>query len=380
MKSVELCDVTLREGEQTPGAVFNTEDKLEIAKMLDEFGVAQIQVSFPGLDRKRLEETKQICELPLRCRTEVMTNGMLDNWREHVAAACDCCPTIVHSMVDSRTASASEENMRAALARTREVCDFIHERGKLCNISFIGAFDAERDHLTKLIGQVSSVADRIRVADSYGVASPEAFGGLVSDMVKARAGGNAEIGVHCHNDMGLAMANMLSSVKAGADFVDVSINGLGSRAGNVSLAECAYVLDRVYHRVSGMKLDRLTKLSSRTAQMCGIPVLPCTPLVGSRVFDEEIDIHVMEILNDLPRRGILPEIVGGKAHALYGKLTTPDILRCAAEKAGRILPEKRLQEIIDVLKNYSLTHRGEVIEESGLWNMIDQILTPLDII
>lgn len=376
MKSVELCDVTLREGEQTPGAVFSTEDKLEIARMLDEIGVAQIQVSFPGLDRKRLEETGRICGLQLRCRTEVMTNGMLDNWREQIDAACDCGPTIVHSMVDSRAACASESSMCEVLERIQEACDFIHERGRLCNISFIGAFDAKCDKLTKLIGEVSSIADRVRVADSYGIASPESFGKLVGDMVKARAGRKTEIGVHCHNDMGLAMANMLSSVEAGADFVDVSINGLGSRAGNVSLAECAYVLDKVYHRISGMKLDRLTELTARTAQLCGIPVSPYVPLVGSRVFDEEIDIHVMEILNDLPRRGILPETVGGQAHALYGKLTTPDMLRCVAKKAGRTLPEKRLGEIVDVLKNYSLTHRGEVIEESGLWNVIDQILTP----
>ena len=170
---VELCDVTLREGEQTPGAVFDLQDKLELAGRLDNLGIAQIQVSFPGLDARRLDEAKAVCSLLLRCKTEVMTKGMAEDWRERIAAACACGPDIVHSMVDARAACVSAAARRKALAHVKEICDEVHAAGKLCNISFIGAFDADREGLIGLIRGIVCCADRLRVADSYGIATPE---------------------------------------------------------------------------------------------------------------------------------------------------------------------------------------------------------------
>lgn len=372
-RMVELCDVTLREGEQTPGAVFDLQDKLELAGRLDNLGIAQIQVSFPGLDAQRLDEAKAVCSLPLRCKTEVMTNGMAEDWRERIAAACACGPDIVHSMVDARAACVSAAARRKALAHVKEICDEVHAAGKLCNISFIGAFDADREGLIGLIRGIVCCADRLRVADSYGIATPEDVYAMVSAMAEARGGQPSALGLHCHDDMGLAMANMLAGVHAGADFVDVSINGLGSRAGNVPLATCAYVLDRVYHLSSGIDLTKLRELSQRTGELCGISVPPRTALVGEQVFDEEIDIHVLELLNHAERRGLRPETVGGEAHALYGKLTTAQVLHSVAQYRARDLTENRIPAILASLRDYSLSHRGEVLDEEGLWDIVDEI-------
>ena len=166
---------------------------------------------------------------------------------------------------------------------------------------------------------------------------------------------------------------MVAGVRAGADFVDVSVNGMGCRAGNVALAEAAYVLERVYGLSSAIDLKQMYSLSHRTAELSGIPIQPQTPFVGRHVFDEEVDLHALELLNHVPPRGVLPESVGNSGRPLYGKLSTPEMLCCTARNAERHLEPAMYPAILDALSVFSKAHPGHTLDEAGFWKLVDSM-------
>jgi len=376
-----FCDVTIREGEMTPGVSYTDEEKCEIAGKLDSLGIQQIQLSVPGLDPQILRLNRRICSSGLKARTEVMVNGRGMEWellKKHVEAAADCGPDILHCSFKVGNFSmpewteTSKEMLYETIART---ADCMKKTGKLVNISFTDAVRADHEFLCRCMETAAkNGADRIRLADSYGVATPEFMEKLVRDAVETVRPYGAIVGIHTHDDFGLALANALAGIRAGARLVDVSINGLGDRAGNVRLAEILVVLEALYKQETGMRLEQITELSRYMERISGVKIPAAMPLVGENVFAEEMAGHAIEQFTcKTEGRGLVPADIGGELSVIYGKYTNEKVIGLTAKRAGREIPKSLYPKILKKLEEESEKHKGVSIREDGFWEIVESL-------
>jgi isopropylmalate/homocitrate/citramalate synthase len=309
--SVLLNDVTLREGEQSEGVSFSQELKVELALALEAAGVRQIQVGYPGRFERDRAATRAVSGALEHAKVEVVALAFVADWEAEIDACLESgadVVTVVYRASDRLHAllgvSRSDALRRAEEAVVRAA------RGDAA-VSFVpsDATRADPDFLVRLWEAAASAgAGRVYVADSMGAATP----GLVASLVeRASAVTSLPVGVHCHNDFGLAVANSIAGVNAGAELVDVAVNGLGDRAGNAPLEEVVAALALLYGVETGIDLRSLTGLSARFAEAAGRPLHPNKPISGPSVFVHSLPTHVQAIEAD--SRSIQPfepELVG----------------------------------------------------------------------
>lgn len=371
-----FCDVTLREGEQTPGVTFTLEEKKQIVRLLDEVGVGQVQIAHPRFVERSLEVCREICAMPRRLKTEIMTNGMWEKTFEAIDRADECGPDIIHSYFFAslyQYPAWSAETKRKMLERIDAVVGYIKGKGRLCNVSLL---DAPRtDDPQYLMAQVDAAgkagADRIRVPDTVGVCDPEGYYTMVSRVKEVAIKYGMLVGIHTHNDFGLALANTLAGLRAGADLVDCSINGLGDRAGNVSLAELVVLLEGFYDFPTGIDVRRMKEVSDFGEQVSGLKTPANKPLVGAHVFSDESELHNLCMdVNRYAYQGILPEEFGASRKMIFGKLTTGKVLELAAQRAGKTIDPAEYPAILQALYEFADTHKGVVPDETILWKIV----------
>ena len=373
------CDLTLREGEQSPGVSYTMEEKIELVKRLDEIGLNQIQLTIPGLNPELLDFCKKICAMNTDARMEIMTSAQQENWREQVDAAAACDPDIIHAGFEVSVYNRKEWNeevKKTILLKIKEVTEYIKETGKQVNISFTDATRAEFTFLMDCIEMAAkSGANRIRIADSFGVATPESFYTVVSNAVRIASPYGCIIGAHCHNDFGLALANAISCIQAGAKLIDVCANGLGDRAGNVCLFELMTTLETLYKFPTGMKTLKIMELAKYVEKISGIRIPASKPFVGQNVFAEETAAHAIEQFErPVYGRSIVPEDIGAELSVIYGKLTDDRVIELTAEKANRKIPEKYFGEIKNQLYKEAEAQKGVHLYEEDFWRIVDAVL------
>jgi isopropylmalate/homocitrate/citramalate synthase len=290
-RAVVLGDVTLREGEQSEGVSFSLETKVELARTLERSGVRQIQVGYPGRFERDLEATRAVAAAVEHARVEVVALAFVDDWEAEVdaclASGADIV-TVVYRSSDRLqgllgvTPAEGLARAEAAVARAA--------RGN-CQVAFLPSDSTRANprYLDELWSTASTAgAERVYVADSMGAATPDLMAYLVR---RARRAAHVPVGVHCHNDFGLAVANTVAGVTAGAQVVDAAVNGLGDRAGNAPLEEVAAALELLYGVHTGVQLDTLTALSEEFARASGRPLAPNKPISGRAVFVHTLPTH-----------------------------------------------------------------------------------------
>lgn len=374
-----LCDVTLREGEQTPGASFTLEEKEALVRLLDEIGIHQVQIAHPRLSERALEVCARVCAIPKKLKTEIMSNGMWEHTFEAIDRAAQCNPDIIHSyFFGSRYQypAWSPQTRLDMLKRIDQVVGHIKGKGKICNISLL---DTPRtDDIDYLKQQVAAAgkagADRIRVPDTVGVCDPEGYYALVSTVKEEAEKYGMLVGIHTHNDFGLALANTLAGLRAGADLVDCTVNGLGDRAGNVALAELVILLEGFYDFHTGIDVKRLKEISLFAETISGIKLPANQPLVGEHVFSDESELHNLCMYADRHAyQGILPEEFGASRKMIFGKLTTGKVLDMAAERAKKSIDRTCYPHILEMLYDFVDQNKGVVVTEELLWKMIEHM-------
>lgn len=378
-KDIIYCDLTLREGEQSPGVTYTAEEKFELIRRLDDLGIGQIQLTTPGLNPTVLAIDKKICEMGLKAKTEIMTAAQLPTWKEQIDAANACGPDIIHAGFEVSQYNQkvwNEEVKQDTLKRIAEVTEYIKSTGKIVNISFTDATRAEFTFLLLCVEQAAKAgANRIRIADSFGVATPESFYEIISNAVRIAAPYGCKIGAHCHNDFGLALACCISCIKAGATLIDVCANGLGDRAGNVCLFELMVTLETLYKIPTGMKTEKIMELAKFVEQISGIPIPVSKPFVGANVFKEEAASHAIEqFVRPVYGRSIVPSDIGAKLGVIYGKYTDETVIRLTAEAAGRNVPEKFYPEILKQLYVAAEAKKGVPLYEEDFWAIVDKVM------
>ena len=364
---VKIFDTTLRDGEQSPGATMTASEKMEVARALARMGVDVIEAGFPAASPDDLEAVRRIAievgnsddgsRVPAICGLARAHQGDIDKAWEAVREAAH--PRI-HTFI-----ATSDIHMQYKLKMTRdEVVDKVERMvayaRSLCEDVEFSPEDAGRsdpEFLYRVLEvAIRSGATTLNIPDTVGYTMPDEFGALIAGIIKNTPGvENCIVSVHCHNDLGMATANTLAGIRAGARQAEVTINGIGERAGNTALEEVVMTL-YARHQVLGMDTNidttQLARVSKLVSNYTGISVQPNKAIVGANAFAHEAGIHQDGVLkNTLTYEIMKPEMVGVSASRLVlGKHSGRHALKERLSSLGYTLDDESLKKIFDRFK------------------------------
>ncbi len=350
MDKVYIVDGTLREGEQSPGVYFTREEKVEIATELDRMGIPILDVGMPSVSEEERDAIREISCLGLRASIGVSIRLK----KEEVDQAVQCnakevfiiCPV---SSLHLNIKLGTDETGVKTLAR--EVVGYASQKGLLVNLVAEDASRAEIQFVNEILCHAYGWgAQRAFLCDTVGVMEPFRMKEMVKrvrDQIPTEMG----LGVHCHNDLGLATANTLASIEAGADYPSVTVNGIGDRAGNPPLHEIILSLEKIFHRKHGIEIKGLYGLSHLVEKYSGIFIPPHAPIIGLNAFRHESGIHVDGILkNSRTYKAIDPKEVGRESSFVLGKHTGTQTILHLLKQRGYEAKEEALKEILQRVK------------------------------
>jgi 2-isopropylmalate synthase len=356
---VVIFDTTLRDGEQAPGAALTPAYKLEIARALARLRVDVIEAGFPASSpgdfaavRAIAEQVGTLPEAPVICGLARSTRPDIDRCWQAIQAAAR--PRIHTFMATSRVLMAAKLNMTPDQVKARVAEMVGHARSLTADVEF-SAEDAGRSDPAFLY-EVLDIAIRagattINLPDTVGYCMPEEYGALFRD-VRANVPGieGVVLSVHCHDDLGLATANTLAGLRAGARQVEVAINGIGERAGNCSLEEVVMILHTraaLLGLESQIETTQLTEVSRLVSARTGIAVAPNKAIIGANAFAHESGIHQAAMLKDETTYEIMrPETVGlGSSKLCLGKLSGRHALAARLAELGHTVAGAELDRV-----------------------------------
>ncbi|MUV88866.1 2-isopropylmalate synthase [Halapricum sp. CBA1109] len=356
-----IFDTTLRDGEQSPGTSFSYEDKREIAAVLDEMGTHVIEAGFPVNSDAEFEAVRDIAD-----STSSTVCGLARVVEEDVEAALESGVELVHVFVstsDVQLQDSMHATRQDALDRAVESVERVKAAGVECMFSPMDATRTEEAFLIDVVEAVSDAGtDWINIPDTTGVATPGRFQKLVSNVV---AHTDARVDVHTHDDFGLAAANALSGYEAGAAQSQVSVNGIGERAGNAAYEEVVMACESLYDVDTGIDTTQITELSRLVAEKSGMDVPGNKPVVGQNAFSHESGIHAAGVIenSDTFEPGVMtPEMVGASRQLVLGKHTGTHSVRERLLDAGYDPTDEEVRQVTRRVKDYGAEKRQVTME------------------
>jgi len=344
MDRVQIFDTTLRDGEQSPGFSMNREEKLRLARQIEELGADIIEAGFPIASPGDLDATRAVAAQVKGCRVAALARAR----REDVDAALHGLEPAAKPRLHLFLAT-SDLHLKYKLRSTREeafdrITEMIRFGKQHCEEVEFSAEDASRtdiDYLCKVVlGAVQSGATIINLPDTVGYSTPDEYAEMFR-QVRARLGSYPDVilSAHCHDDLGLAVANSLAAIEAGVRQIECTINGIGERAGNASLEElivALHVRQNHYGVTTQIQLEKLYPSSRLLSTITGVSVPPNKAVVGANAFAHEAGIHQDGILkNPLTYEIIVPEKVGVPARRLVlGKHSGRNAFRARLAELG----------------------------------------------
>ncbi|MCL2550150.1 MAG: homocitrate synthase family protein [Methanimicrococcus sp.] len=319
--NIEICDVTLRDGEQTPGVAFSKEQKMSIAQHLDDIGIEVIEAGFPVVSEAEKDVVKAIANMGLDAKICCLCRST----QKDVETAIDCDVDFVSvflAMSNLHLKYKYEKKLEEMLDVAMNAIEYAKDHG--VGVRF-AAEDATRTPIPRLIQAFNMAEERnvdyVSIADTIGILNPTTATYLIDQIYNAIDNRKTKICMHCHDDLGLAVANTLAAAEAGAFQLHTTVNGIGERAGNASLEETLMNL-RIQYGIGRYDLHSLVDLSHEVSAASKIDVAVNKAVVGQNAFSHESGIHVAAILKN-PRTYelFLPEMVGGKRNLIVGKHT-----------------------------------------------------------
>ena len=354
---VRIFDTTLRDGEQSPGVSITPEQKLQIAIKLDRLGVDAIEAGFPIVSHGEVQAIRNIKKAGLNA--EIC--GLARTLSSDIDLVINCDLSYVHTFIATsdihmqyKLKMAPEEVIQKAV----NAVEYAKSHGLQVEFSAEDATRSDLTFLTKVFRAVGEAgADRIDIPDTVGYATPEFISNLVG-MIKEQI--SVPISLHCHNDFGLAVANSIAGINAGATCAHVTVNGLGERAGNASLEEFVMALQCLYKKEHNINTKLLYETSKSVSNIMGIAVQANKAIIGENAFGHESGIHTHGILNNpLTYEPIDPEMVGRKRWLQAGKHAGAHGIRAMLEDFGIECTDEQLHKIVEKQKN--LADKGKSI-------------------
>lgn len=319
-KKLRILDSTLREGEQHPGVSFTVKQRIQIAWMLDSFGVDQIEIS-PVVSSDHAEATRTIIKQGLKA--DILAHVRAIKSDVDVAISCDATWVATYMGISDIHLSAKLKITREeAKIRALEVADYIKSHGLKARFTMEDASRTDPVFLLDMCREINHLGiERISIPDTVGIMRPTGMYNLVKMVRENIDTSRSSIDVHCHNDIGLALANALAGCDAGADQIHTTIDGLGERTGIPTLAETAVALMLIYKSNNDLRLHMLKDLSKTISQYTGLEVPASKPVVGDSAYKHKAGTHLAAILMNPSAYEILePKIVGNRRKIVFGEL------------------------------------------------------------
>ncbi|HII07772.1 MAG TPA: homoaconitate hydratase [Methanotrichaceae archaeon] len=347
---IEVCDVTLRDGEQMPGVVFRPDEKLDIAIKLNEVGVEIIEAGFPVVSEAEKRAVQDVSNLGLDSKISVLSRSV----PKDVDAALDCDVDMVSVFIatsDLHLKHKLHMTYDQAVKSAFETVEYAKDHGLIVRFSAEDATRTDLKLLKKLYKRAEEYrADYVSIADTVGILNPRTTSYLVSEIKKEV---NIPICMHCHDDLGMALANTLAAAEAGAKQLHTTVNGIGERSGNTPLEELMVAL-RVHYGVDRYDTTKLTSLSKLVQSYSGVIMPKNKAVIGENAFAHESGIHVAAVLEE-PRTYELysPEMVGSARRIIIGKHTGARALKYITKKMGYDLKRDEICLLAEKVKRCS---------------------------
>ena len=359
--SVGLYDTTLRDGEQTVGVVLDPEQKLEIARALDELGIDRIEAGFPRVSDDDWRAVELISAAGLRAEIWGFSRAVPADLEALVELGVRA--SVIESPISDLKLDAIGVSREKMLGRITDAMRFADEHG--IHAAFFGVDSTRADpgfYEQVYRGAVEAGAREVVVVDTLGIASPEAVAELVGRTV-GWVGPDVPVHFHGHNDFGVATAAAVAAVRAGATWVQGTINGMGERAGNADLGEVALALRALYGVESNLRLDRIRAVSERVRELSGYTLAPWKPLTGETLFRRESGAVASQFHDPPSIEPYSSELVATERGIVLGKKSGLDSIRIKAEELGLDVPEERRAELLSAVKRLGTEKRGLVTDD-----------------
>jgi len=319
-KAIRILDSTLREGEQHPGVSFTTKQRIQIAWMLDSFGVDQIEIS-PVISSDHFDSTKTI--IKQRLKADIIAHVRAIKSDIDVAMRCGATWIATYMGIsDIHISSKLRITREQAKIRALEVADYIKAHGLKARFTMEDASRTEPSFLIEICKEMNRRGiDRISIPDTVGIMRPRGMYNLVKMVYEKIDASKTSLDVHCHNDIGLALANALAGCEAGADQIHTTIDGFGERTGIPTLAETAVALTLIYKSNNKLRLHMLKDLSKTISQYTDLDIPESKPIVGDSAYKHKAGTHLAAILRNPSAYEILePKVVGNRRKIVFGEL------------------------------------------------------------
>ena len=358
---VGFYDTTLRDGEQTVGVVLSPEEKLELARGLDELGIERIEAGFPRVSADDRRAVELIRDADLAAEVWGFSRAVEADVKALVELGVEA--SVIESPISDLKLEALGVDREAMLERIVYAISFAVEQG--VTVAFFGV-DGTRADLsyfeTVYKTAVQAGAKEAVVVDTIGIASPEAVADLVG-RTRDWLGPSVPIHFHGHNDFGLATASAIAAARAGAGWIQGTINGMGERAGNASLPEIALALRGLYDVETNLRLDRVRSFAERLCELSGYELEPYKPLVGENLFRRESGAVASQFHDPPAIEPYSSDVVAAKRSVVLGKKSGIDSIRIKAEELGLDLSEEAQRELLARVKELGTSKRGIVTDD-----------------
>ena len=359
-KKIKILDSTLREGEQHPGVSFTSKQRIQIAWMLDSFGVDQIEIS-PVVSQDHFDSTRTIIKQQLKADIVAHVRAIKTDVDRALQTGATWVATYL-GISDIHLTAKLKISREEAKRRAIEVAEYIKSYGLKSRFTMEDASRTEPSFLLEMCKEISNIGiERISIPDTVGIMRPNGMYNLVKTINDNIDKTKTSLDVHCHNDIGLALANALAGCEAGADQLHTTIDGFGERTGIPSLAEASIALTLIYKSKNNFRLHMLKDLSKTISQYTGLEIPESKPLVGDSAYKHKAGTHLAAILRNPSAYEIIePKTVGNRRKIVFGELAGKngaayllsllglETTRSEAEKLARGLKELRMGDVLEL--------------------------------
>ena len=362
MKNIHINDTTLRDGEQSAGIVFSAAEKIAIASMMDSMGIPELEVGIPAMGGSEAQAITTIVQKGLKAKLLGWNRAV----RSDIEASIACGLKRVHISVpvsEIQIKAKFKGKTNLVWQRLKDSLNFALDQDLFVSVGAEDASRADESFLLEVAQFAQSLgASRFRFCDTVGILEPLTTAQKVGKLVECL---KIPIEMHTHNDFGLATANALAGLQAGATAVNTTVNGLGERAGNAALEEMIMALKRLYQVDLAIETSRLRELSQQVIAASGIALPPWKAIVGDNVFAHESGIHAHGVLeNPQTYEPFSPDEVGWKRRLVVGKHSGRHLLTNLLSQHGIRLNHEESQVVLDSVRHLSVQmKRSLTVEE-----------------
>lgn len=364
-KHLVIVDTTLRDGEQTAGVVFANKEKLRIAKLLDEVGVGQIEAGIPTMGGDEKEVIKAMVKLGLKASIMGWNRAVISDIQSSIDCGVDAVAISI-STSDIHIQHKLKTTREDVLERMIKAAEFAKSHGLYISVNAEDASRTDMDFLVQFATEAKKAgANRIRYCDTIGILDPFTTYDRIKELIE-RVG--IDIEMHTHNDFGMATANALAGVKAGATYVGVTVNGLGERAGNAALEEVVMALKVLEDTDLSFKTAKFRELSEYVALASGRELPVWKAIVGSNMFAHESGIHADGVnKNPLTYEVFAPEEVGLQRQMVIGKHSGSAGIRAKFREYGRELTEQEATDLLEKVRDLAVDLKRSLFDKELIY-------------